>query len=130
MKRVMVWHLLGLLFCLLSGAAVAVDANTASSEELQTIRGIGPAMAARILEERRRGAFRDADDLRERVRGIGVKNLGRMRAAGLEVRAGDQTTAAVGAGRMNETMSGGSAVAVDESAAPRPRVEYHIGRAR
>lgn len=130
MKRITVRCLLGLVLGLMYGVAAAVDVNTASSEELQTVRGIGPAMAARILEERRVGAFRDADDLRERVRGIGVKNLARMRADGLEVRTGNHAAEAVGSARVNEISSNGDAVLVDTSAATRPRVEYHIGRAR
>lgn len=130
MKRIAVRCLFALLFGLGWGVAMAVDANTASSEELQTIRGIGPAMAARILDERRKGAFRDADDLRDRVRGIGEKNLGRMRAAGLEVRAGGHATSAVGSARVNELPSDADASAAGAAATARAPVEYHIGRAR
>lgn len=122
---------LGLLLCVAAGLAGAVDANTASSDELQSVRGIGPAMAARILEERRKGAFRDAGDLRERVRGIGPKNLDKMLAAGLEVRAGGHPVDAIGSGRVNERTPGGEGAAVAAEPAPlRPRIEYHIGRAR
>lgn len=65
--------------------AGTVDANTASGEELQTIRGIGPATAARIVDERRRQPFRDPQDLARRVKGIGEKKLAKMIQAGLTV---------------------------------------------
>lgn len=118
--------------------AFAVDANTASADELQTIRGIGPAMAARILEARRNDPFRDLDDLRERVRGIGEKNLRRMREAGLEVGAGAQLVDTLGQGRVHEEREGSRGregasppvVRSGDALPPRPRVEYHIGRAR
>lgn len=68
-----------------AGASLALDANTATPDELQTIRGIGPALSARIVEARRARPFTDLDDLKDRVRGIGDANLGRMREAGLRV---------------------------------------------
>jgi len=50
-------------------ARIAV--NRASAAELETLPGIGPALAAAIVEERRTGGpFRSAEDLM-RVRGIG-----------------------------------------------------------
>lgn len=66
--------------------ARALDANTASQGELESIRGIGPAIAARIVAERDRGPYLDLDDLRDRVRGVGVASLRRMAEAGLEVK--------------------------------------------
>lgn len=63
-----------------------VDVNAASAAELEQVRGIGPALAARIVAARHQGGrFRDTDDLRARVRGIGEANLRRMLAAGLSV---------------------------------------------
>ena len=41
-----------------AGASLALDANTATPDELQTIRGIGPALSARIVEARRARPFR------------------------------------------------------------------------
>lgn len=66
-------------------AFAAVDANTASQAELESIKGIGPAIAAKILDERKKGAFKDMKDLEERVKGIGEKNIAAMSAAGLSV---------------------------------------------
>ena len=68
-----------------AGAASALDANTATQAELETLRGVGPALSARIVEARRTRPFADLDDLKGRVRGIGDSNLRRMREAGLAV---------------------------------------------
>jgi competence protein ComEA len=55
-----------------SGApAGPIDLNTATAEQLDTLPGIGPTLAAAILREReRRGGFTDVGQLRD-VRGIG-----------------------------------------------------------
>lgn len=55
-----------------------VDVNRAGSEELQAVPGIGPALAERILAERRKRMFTSVDDLL-RVPGIGPATLERMR---------------------------------------------------
>ncbi len=66
--------------------AGVVDANTADQPALEQVVGIGPAIAARIVEARREGGpFRDLDDLRDRVRGIGAANIRRIAAGGLAV---------------------------------------------
>lgn len=63
----------------------AIDANRATAEQLQTLRGIGPAMAARIIAERERHPFASLDDLARRVRGVGVRRLRQWQEAGLLV---------------------------------------------
>ncbi len=55
-----------------------VDVNRAGTDELQSLPGIGPKMAQRIFEERRKAPFRSVDELR-RVRGIGPRTLERIR---------------------------------------------------
>lgn len=66
--------------------AGAVDANLASAEELQAVRGIGPKTALLIVRERERGgAFESISDLSDRVRGIGPKRARAMQANGLSV---------------------------------------------
>jgi competence protein ComEA len=57
---------------------VKIDVNHATSEELQKLEGIGPVMAAKIIEERNKGPFRSPDDLR-RVKGIGPKTMEKIR---------------------------------------------------
>ncbi len=76
------------IFCwlmLVASALAAVNVNTASFDELQTISGIGPATAQRIVEERRKGPFKSLDDLQARVKGIGESRVRKMAAAGLTV---------------------------------------------
>jgi competence ComEA-like helix-hairpin-helix protein len=52
-----------------------VDINTASIAELDTLPGIGPTIAARIVDFRtRNGPFRRSEDLMN-VRGIGEKKF-------------------------------------------------------
>lgn len=57
----------------------SIDLNRATAEELQTLRGVGPVLAERILALRRdNGRFRSVDELLE-VRGIGPATLERLR---------------------------------------------------
>jgi competence protein ComEA len=74
-----------LAFALASLAAQAADVNQASQAELEAIKGIGPAMAGKILDERKKGAFKDWADLAGRVKGIGEGNAAKFSTAGLTV---------------------------------------------
>ena len=59
--------------------AKVVNFNTATTEELQTIRGIGPAIAGRILEYRKtNGRFEKVEDV-AKVRGIGEAKLQKIK---------------------------------------------------
>lgn len=56
-----------------------IDVNRAGPQDLESLPGIGPALAKRIVESRNRdGPFRVPDDLL-RVRGIGPRTLDRIR---------------------------------------------------
>jgi competence ComEA-like helix-hairpin-helix protein len=56
-----------------------VNLNTATSEELQQVPGIGPSTAQKILQARKSyGAFKSVDDL-QAIQGIGPKRLEKMR---------------------------------------------------
>lgn len=56
-----------------------VSLNTATAEQLDTLDGVGPATASKILEYRRQhGGFRSIDDLGE-IPGIGPKRLAALR---------------------------------------------------
>jgi competence protein ComEA len=55
-----------------------IDINRATREQLQTLPGIGPTLAARILEARQTRLFGSVDELRK-VKGIGAKTLARLR---------------------------------------------------
>ncbi len=54
-----------------------LDPNVASEVELRRLPGIGPARARAIVEERRRGPFRDARGI-QRVAGIGPATYERL----------------------------------------------------
>ena len=43
-----------------------VNINTASADQLDTLKGIGPARAKKIIEERAKGRFKNFDDLVKR----------------------------------------------------------------
>lgn len=66
-------------------AFAAVDANKASQAELETVKGIGPGLSTKILEARKTGAFKDWNDMVERVGGVGPGNAARFSQAGLTV---------------------------------------------
>ncbi|MDD5583590.1 MAG: ComEA family DNA-binding protein [Candidatus Omnitrophica bacterium] len=60
-------------------ADTIVNINKASQEELETIPGIGPAFAQRIIAYRvQNGDFQTLEDLKK-VKGIGAKKLGQMK---------------------------------------------------
>jgi competence protein ComEA len=63
----------------------AVDVNQGSVADLDSVRGIGPAISGKILAERKNGKFKDWNDLINRVSGIGDKSAARLSAAGLTV---------------------------------------------
>ena len=58
---------------------LAIDPNHATAGDLDLLPGVGPSVAARIIEARTKsGPFRDANDLL-RVRGIGEKTLQKLK---------------------------------------------------
>jgi competence protein ComEA len=64
----------------------AVDVNKATAAELDAIKGIGPAISAKILAEKKTGGnFKDWDDLVKRVNGVGEGNAAKFSAEGLTV---------------------------------------------
>lgn len=66
-------------------AFAAVDVNKATQAELQSIKGIGPAMSTKILDARKTAGFKDWSDLQTRVKGVGVNNSQRFSTEGLTV---------------------------------------------
>lgn len=62
-----------------SGAGSMVRLNSATEAELETLPGIGPALAGRIVEHRNRhGAFQRIEDIQE-VPGIGAGRFEKMK---------------------------------------------------
>src|SRR5512144_3321465 len=74
--------ILTLIMCLaLAGTAAAVvNVNTATKEELTTIKGIGDTRAQDIIDYRKKnGDFKSVDEL-EKVKGIGPGTMKQIRA--------------------------------------------------
>lgn len=83
------------LLALASGFAfAATEINKAAQAELESVKGIGPGMAGRILDARKSGPFADWADLRTRVKGVGEGNAKKFSEQGLTVNGKAYTVAA------------------------------------
>lgn len=63
----------------------AADLNSATQAELETIKGVGPALSERILAARAERAFDGWSDLERRVQGLGRGRLQQWSAQGWTV---------------------------------------------
>lgn len=67
-------------------AFAQVDVNKADQAALDGVKGIGPAMSKRILDERKKGGnFKDWTDFEQRVKGVREKRATKLSEAGLTV---------------------------------------------
>ena len=66
-------------------AFAAVDVNKATPAELDGIKGIGPGISGKIVDERKKGNFKSWEDFIVRVKGIGEGNAAKFSAEGLTV---------------------------------------------
>ena len=89
LKRILV--ILALLYATVAFAAV--DVNKASAAELDGIKGIGPGISTKIINERKKGNFKDWNDFIGRVSGIGKGNAAKFSAQGLTVDGSEFKTA-------------------------------------
>ena len=91
----MLKKLLTVLLTLYAAACfAAVDANKANAAELDSIKGIGPAMSTRILDERKKGNFKDWPDFIARIKGLGEGNAAKFSKEGLTVNGAEFKSAA------------------------------------
>jgi comEA protein len=68
----------GTAFAAPAAPAGKVNLNTATVAQLEELPGIGPALAARIVEHRQKnGAFKSVEDVMA-VKGIGEKNFAKI----------------------------------------------------
>ncbi|MFP3505807.1 ComEA family DNA-binding protein [Burkholderia sp. SIMBA_062] len=96
----------------IASAWAAVDVNTANEDALVGIKGIGPARAKAILDERgAHGPFRNAEDLASRVKGMGGHTVERLQQEGL-------TIGAAGSVAMAPAPAAGKPAAAKPAAAP------------
>ena len=76
-----------MLVAMLYAAAsfAAVDVNKASAAELDGIKGIGPGISEKIIQERKKGNFKDWNDFIGRMNGVGETTAAKFSADGLTV---------------------------------------------
>lgn len=102
--------LLTLLYAAMSFAAV--DVNQASAAELDGIKGIGPAISGKILDERKKGNFKDWNDFITRVNGLGEKNATKFSAQGMTVNGSAYSGAPAAAPKASEKKAAAKAAAM------------------
>ena len=71
-----------LMFC---HVALALDINQANEAELDSVKGMGPALSAKVLKARTQGLFKDWNDLMQRVSGIRQNKAAQFSEQGLTV---------------------------------------------
>jgi competence protein ComEA len=70
----------------ISFAFAQVDVNKADAAALDSVKGVGPSMSKKIIDERtKNGDFKDWADFQKRVKGVGDKNAKKLSTAGLQV---------------------------------------------
>jgi len=101
-----------------AAAFAAVDVNKATAAELDGIKGIGPGISAKILDERKKGNFKDWNDFIERVKGIGEANAAKFSAEGVTVGGASYKGAPAAPAAKLETAKPAAAAAPAATAAP------------
>lgn len=76
---------IAILIATASFAFAQVDVNKADQAALDGIKGIGPKTSKSIIDERKKGDFKDWADFENRVKGIGEKSSTKLSQAGLTV---------------------------------------------
>ena len=103
----------------------AVEINKATAAELDSIKGIGPAMSSKILDERKKGNFKDWSDFISRVKGVADASATKFSAEGLTVngaayKAAATATAAATPASSAKAAAPASAAKADAAPAAKP----------
>lgn len=77
--------LAALIVSMSTALAATVEVNNADQASLEALKGLGPVKSKAIIEERAKGPFKDADDLANRVKGLGPKSVAKLEAQGLTI---------------------------------------------
>lgn len=100
---------------MVSGLALAqIEVNKADQVVLDGVNGIGPTTSKRILDERKKGEFKNWADFESRVKGVGGKKAAGLSAAGLRVN---------GAARAADTSTGQKSAATKNAKGGAPSAE-------
>ena len=99
-------------------AFAAVDVNKATPAELDGIKGIGPGISGKIVDERKKGNFKSWDDFIGRVKGIGEGNAAKFSAEGLTVGGAGYKGAAAAPAKKDDKPAAPAAKAEAKPAAP------------
>jgi competence protein ComEA len=75
----------GVVALMLCHSALALDINQANEAELDSVKGMGPALSTKVLKARSQGAFKDWQDLMQRVSGIRQNKAQQFSEQGLTV---------------------------------------------
>jgi competence protein ComEA len=108
------------LFAVSSWAAV--EANKGTAAELDSLKGVGPAMSKRIVDARAQGEFKDWSDFMNRVKGVKDKTAAKLSNEGLTINGQAFTPMAHAEGKKkgdkNAQVAGAPAAAVAPAAGP------------
>ena len=104
-------------FALAGGGWAAVEVNSADPSQLESVKGIGPALSGKIVTERKAGAFKDWSDFEKRVSGVGEKNAVSFSRNGLTV-AGKVKDGVQAAGDASHATKGSSKKAAADASSP------------
>jgi competence protein ComEA len=78
--------LIGLGFWAVCATACALEINQANEAELDSLKGMGPALSRHVLKARAEGEFQNWADVLQRVSGMGRGKAKQFSAQGLTVK--------------------------------------------
>lgn len=68
-----------------AAAFASVDINKANQAELEAVKGLGTVTAGKIIDERKKGEFKNWADVQQRMSGIKDARATKLSSAGLTV---------------------------------------------